>query len=150
LDDIDYQEDSEVAKEINTWRQSERKTMIDTVQDLIRMSHKYAKSQYTPSNQRARWAKLAGQLIWYQDNIMKNFSLEAMYIELQDVKKRVIESNERRERQNRTRNYPLIGLRKVGDRKEEDQKRVEDGESSEAAEADEPEEAKETVSSAAD
>jgi hypothetical protein len=147
LDDIDYQEDSEVEKEINTWRQSERKTMIDTVQDLIRMSHKYAKSQYTPSNQRARWAKLAGQLIWYQDNIMKNFSLEAMYIELQDVKKRVIESNERRERQSRNRNYPLIGLRKVGDRKKEDQEKAEDGESSETVEADEPEAAKETVPS---
>jgi hypothetical protein len=148
LDDIDYHEDSEVAKNINAWRQSERKVMIDTVQDLIRMSHKYAKSQYTPSNQRARWAKLAGQLIWYQDNIMKNFSLEAMYIELQDLKKRVIESNERRERQSRNRNYPLIGLRKVGDRKKEDQEEASD--SSEAAEADASEGAKETVSSAAD
>ncbi len=136
-----------MAKSINAWRQSERKVMIDTVQDLIRMSHKYAKSQYAPSNQRARWAKLAGQLIWYQDNIMKNFSLEAMYIELQDVKKRVIESNERRERQSRNRNYPLIGLRKVGDRKEEDEEKAEAGESSEAAEADEPEEAEATIPS---
>jgi hypothetical protein len=150
LDDIDYHEDSEVAKEINTWRQSERKVMIDTVQDLIRMSHKYAKSQYTPSNQRARWAKLAGQLIWYQDNIMKNFSLEAMYIELQDVKKRVIESNERRERQSRTRGYPLIGFPKPRDRKKEDQEKAEDGESSETVEADASEGAKETVPSAAE
>jgi hypothetical protein len=134
LDDIDYHEDSEVEKSINAWRQSERKVMIDTVQDLIRMSHKYAKSQYTPSNQRARWAKLAGQLIWYQDNIMKNFSLEAMYIELQEVKKRVIESTERRERQSQSRNYPLIGFRKVGDRKTEDEKKAEDGESSETVE----------------
>jgi len=93
--------------------------MIDTVQDLIRMSHKYAKSQSTPSNQRAGWAKLAGQLIWCQDQTMKNFSLDAMYIQLQDLKKRVIESNERRERQSRNRNYPLIGLRKPVDRKGE-------------------------------
>jgi hypothetical protein len=150
LDDIDYHEDSEVAKSINDWRQSERKIMIDTVQDLIRMSHKYAKSQYTPSNQRARWAKLAGQLIWYQDNIMKNFSLEAMYIELQDVKKRVIESNERREGQNKRGNYPLIGLRKVRDSKKGDEEKAEAVESSEPAEADEPEEAKEIVSSTAD
>jgi len=150
LGDIDYQEDSDVAKEINTWRQSERKVMIDTVQDLIRMSHKYAKSQYTPSNQRARWAKLAGQLICYQDNIMKNFSLEAMYIELQDVKKRVIESNERRERQSRRGNYPLIGLRKVGDRKKDDKENAEDGESSETVEADDSDGAKETVSGPAE
>jgi hypothetical protein len=146
LDDIDYQEDSEVAKEINTWRQSERKVMIDTVQDLIRMSHKYAKSQYTPSNQRARWAKLAGQLIWYQDNIMKNFSLEAMYIELQDVKKRVIESTERRERQSRNRNYPLIGLRKVGDPKSEEAEKTGDTETEKAQDT---EDAKETVSESA-
>ena len=148
MDDIDYHEDSEVAKNINAWRQSERKVMIDTVQDLIRMSHKYAKSQYTPSNQRARWAKLAGQLIWYQDQIMKNFSLEAMYIELQDVKKRVIESNERRERLSRNRNYPLIGFRKVGDRKKEDQEEASD--SSEAVGAGASEGAEETVSSTAD
>jgi hypothetical protein len=153
LDDIDYHEDSEVAKSINAWRQSERKVMIDTVQDLIRMSHKYAKSQYTPSNQRARWAKLAGQLIWYQDNIMKNFSLEAMYIELQDLKKRVIESNERRERQGRNRNYPLIGLRKPVDRKgevTEDNEKAHDEESSEAVEADDSGSAKETVSDPAE
>jgi hypothetical protein len=71
-----------------------------------------------------------------------------MYIELQDVKKRVIESNERRERQSRNRNYPLIGFRKVGDRKKEDQEEASD--SSEAPEADASEGAKETVSSAAD
>ena len=148
--DIHYREDSEVAKSINAWRQSERKVMIDTVQDLIRMSHKYAKSQYTPSNQRARWAKLAGQLIWYQDQVMKNFSLEAMYIQLQDLKKRVIESNERRERLSRNRNYPLIGLRKVGDRKKEDQEKAEEGEAAETMETDESESAKETLPSAAE
>ncbi len=54
----------EVEKSINAWRQSERKVVIDTIQDLIRTSHKYAKSQYTPQAQRARWTKFAGQLIW--------------------------------------------------------------------------------------
>jgi hypothetical protein len=150
LDDIDYHEDSEVAKSINAWRQSERKVMIDTVQDLIRMSHKYAKSQYTPSNQRAKWAKLAGQLIWYQDNIMKNFSLEAMYIELQDVKKRVIESTERRERQSRTRNFPLIGFRRPGETKKEAQEKAEEGKSSETVETDDSGGAKESVSGPAE
>jgi hypothetical protein len=148
LDDIDYHEDSGVAKSINAWRQSERKVMIDTVQDLIRMSHKYAKSQYTPSNQRARWAKLAGQLIWYQDQIMKNFSLEAMHIELQDVKKQVIESNEQRERRSTSGNYPLIGLRKVGDRRKEGQERAED--EGKAAGGEPSETVEEKVSEAAD
>ena len=104
--------ESEVKKSINAWRQSERKVMIETVQDLIQTSHKYAKSQYTPNAQRVRWTKLAGQLIWYKDQILKNFSLEAMTIEMRALKKRVIESEERRERESRTGNYPLIGFRK--------------------------------------
>src|SRR6266571_7537022 len=32
-------EESEVKKSINAWRQSERKVMIETVQDLIQTSH---------------------------------------------------------------------------------------------------------------
>jgi hypothetical protein len=51
-------EDHEVEKSIDAWRQSERKVMIETVQDLIQTSHKYSNSQYTPSAQRARWTKL--------------------------------------------------------------------------------------------
>ena len=60
-------EGSEVRKSIDARRQSERKVMIETVQDLIQTSHRYAKSQYTPNAQRVRWTKLAGQLIWYKD-----------------------------------------------------------------------------------
>ena len=66
-------EESEVEKSINIWRQSERKIMIETVQDLIQTSHKYAKSQYTPSAQRVRWTKLAGQLIWYKGSDFEEF-----------------------------------------------------------------------------
>jgi len=113
----EFREESEVKKSINAWRQSERKIMIETVQDLIQTSHKYAKSQYTPSAQRARWTKLAGQLIWYKDQILKNFSLEAMTIELEALTKRVRESEERRERETRTRNYQTIVFRKPEDRK---------------------------------
>src|SRR5436853_7889239 len=102
-------EGSEVGKSIVAWRQSERKIMIDIVQDLIQTSHKYAKSQYTPNAQRARWTKLAGQLIWYKDQILKNYTLEAMSIDMRALKKQVIESEERRERESRSRNYPVIG-----------------------------------------
>ena len=49
LDKIEFEEESEVAKKIHAWRQSERKIMIDTIQDLIQTSHKYAKYQYTLS-----------------------------------------------------------------------------------------------------
>jgi hypothetical protein len=121
--------------------------MIDTIQDLIRTSHKYSKSQYTPQVQRARWTKLAGQLIWYEDQILKSFTLEALTIEMQELKKRVIESEERRDRESRSGNYPLVGFRMAGDRKAVDAEKAQDGETAEAAEANEPEGTKEAVSS---
>ena len=145
----EYDEPTEVEKSINAWRQSERKVMVGTIQDLIRRSHKYAKSQYTPSAQRARWTLLAGKLIWYKDQILKNFSLEAMTIEMQELKKRVIEGNERRERERRTRGYPFIGFRNREDRKKEQDEEAEDGEAK-AADADELEGGKEAVSEVAE
>jgi len=141
----DYSEESEVAKSINVWRQSERKVMIDTIQDLIRTSHKYSKSQYTPQVQRARWTKLAGQLIWYEDQILKSLTLEAMTIEMQELKKRVMEGEERRELQSRTRNYPLIGFSRAGDKKVEEVEKAKEEEASGPVRADEPEGAKEVA-----
>src|SRR5213594_820392 len=135
-------EGSEVRKSIDAWRQSERKVMIETVQDLIQTSHKYAKSQYTPNAQRVRWTKLAGQLIWYKDQILKNFSLEAMTIELQTLKRQMRESEERRERQNQSRNYQTIVFRKPEERKTEE---AQNAETSEASKADDPEDAKENA-----
>src|SRR2546428_3314297 len=146
MDRDEAREVPEVEKSINAWRQSERKVMVDTIQDLIQMSHKYAKSQYTPSNQRSRWARLGGQLIWYKDQILKSFTLEAMTIEMQDLKKRVLESEERRQRESRSRNYPLIGYRKPGEKKAGDAETAENETSSETVQATEPEDAKETVS----
>jgi len=143
LDEIEYHEETEAEKRINEWRQSQRKIMIDIVQDLIQTSHKYAKSQYTPNAQRARWTKLAGQLIWYKDQILKNYTLEAMSIDMRALKKQVIESEERRERESRTKNYPVIGFRKPEDKKAGDAEKADDGESSEPAKADDPEDSKE-------
>ncbi|PYV61190.1 MAG: hypothetical protein DMG97_43915, partial [Acidobacteria bacterium] len=135
-------EETEVKNSINAWRQSERKVMIETVQDLIQTSHKYAKSQYTPNAQRVRWTKLAGQLIWYKDQILKNFSLEAMTIQLEALQKRMEESEEGRQRQGVSRNYQTIVFRKPGERKAEDADKAQDGES---AEAGDPEGAKEVA-----
>ena len=143
LVEFKYHEETEAEKSINAWRQSQRKIMIDIVQDLIQTSHKYAKSHYTPGAQRARWTKLAGQLIWYKDQILKNYTLEAMTIELNALKKQVIESEKRRERESHTRNYPLIGFSKPDDKKAEDAEKAVDGESSEPAKTDDPEDAKE-------
>src|SRR3989475_6980318 len=146
MDEDEVREESEVKKSINAWRQSERKIMIETVQDLIQTSHKYAKSQYTPNAQRVRWTKLAGQLIWYKYQILKNFSLEAMTVELEALQKRMIESEEQRERQSYSRDYQTIVFHKPGDRKAEDAEEAQDAETSEASKADEPEGAKEGVS----
>ena len=112
-------EGSEVRKSIDAWRQSERKIMIETVQDLIQTSHKYAKSQYTPNAQRVRWTKLAGQLIWYKDQILKNFSFEAMTVQLESLKKRMEESEEGRQHQSMSRNYQTIVFRKPNENKTE-------------------------------
>jgi len=119
MDEDEFHEESPVEKSINVWRQSERKIMIDTIQDLIQTSHKYSKSQYTPQAQRARWTKLAGQLIWYKDQILKSFSLEALTIQLQELQKRVVESEEQRKRQSLSRNYPTIVFRKPNESKPE-------------------------------
>jgi hypothetical protein len=146
MDRDEAREVPEVEKSINAWRQSERKVMIDTIQDLIQMSHKYAKSQYTPSNQRSRWAKLGGQLIWYKDQILKSFTLEALTIEMQDLKKQVRESEKQRERESSSRNYQPIGYPRPGEKKAEDAETAEDDASSETVQATEPEGAKETVS----
>src|SRR5213592_4070687 len=127
----EVRDEVEVKKSINAWRQSERKIMIETVQDLIQTSHKYAKSQYTPNAQRVRWTKLAGQLIWYKDQILKNSSLEALTVQLEALKKRMIESEEQRERQSLSRNYQTIVFRKPGERKAEEADKAQDGESAE-------------------
>jgi hypothetical protein len=150
-DDLDWLEKSESEKRIKGWRQSERKVMIETIQELIQTSHKYAKSQYTASAQRAKWIKLAGQLIWYKDQILKNTSLEAMEIEMTKLKERVLEGEEWRKRQRLSGNYPLIGFRRPREKKAEDAETAEDGkhgqdeEAFNAVEAEEPESAKEVA-----
>jgi hypothetical protein len=85
-------------------------------------------------------------LIWYKDQILKSFTLEAMTIEMQELKKQVRESEEQRERESRSRNYPLIGFRGPGEKKAEDAETAEDDVSFETVRAAEPEGAKETLS----
>ena len=60
--------------------------MIEAVRDLIEESRKRAKSNYTPSKERARWTRLAGQLIWYKDQILRSMSYEALEEEVAQLK----------------------------------------------------------------
>ncbi len=109
--------------------------MIETIQELIQTSHKYSKSQYTPRAERSKWIKLAGQLIWYKDQILKNTSLEAMEIEMTRLKERVLEGEEWRKRQSVTLRYPKIVFRKPSVKQPGDVEKADDGESSKTAEA---------------
>ena len=73
---------------------------------------------------------------------MKNFSLEAMTIQLEALKKRMEESEEERQRQSVSRNYPTIVFRKPEEKKAEE---AQNAETSEASKADDPEDAKENA-----
>jgi len=143
---MDEDEGSEVRKSIDAWRQSERKIMIETVPGSDPDFSQVCKVSVYPNAQRVRWTKLAGQLIWYKDQILKNFSLEAMTIQLEALKKRMEESEEERQRQSVSRNYPTIVFRKPEEKKAEDVEEARNGETSEASNADDPEGAKEDVS----
>ncbi len=69
--------------------------MIEAIRDLIEESRKRAKSQYTPSGDRTKWTRLAGQLIWYKDQILRSLTMEALEIEVLNLKKKVYgEGNE--------------------------------------------------------
>jgi len=130
LGDTDFGDlqDSELKRSVREWRQSERKKMIDTIQDLIQSSHKAAKSQYTQSAQRAKWTRLAGKLIWYKDQILRSMTLEAMEIELQKLEKEVMESNELKQRESIRRNFPTLVFHKP-----EKDKPAEEGKETKAA-----------------
>ena len=63
--------------------------MIEVIGDLIEESRRRAKSKYTPSRERARWIRLAGQLIWYKDQILRSMTNEALEEEIKQLEERV-------------------------------------------------------------
>jgi hypothetical protein len=82
---------------------------------------------------------------------LKSFTLEALTIEMQDLKKQVTELEKRRARESLTMSYPQVGFRKQGDKKTDDAGKAEDEEAgqdedaSEAVEAVKPEGAREVA-----
>jgi len=77
-------------REVRLWRSEQRRKMIESIQRLIDQAEKSATSQYTRSNQRARWTRLAGQLIWYKDQILRSMSQEAMEVEQKKLAERTL------------------------------------------------------------
>ena len=76
---------------ISRWRETERVHMISAIHEMIEEARKKAKSRRAPANERIRWTRLAGQLIWYKDSILRSMTQEAMERELIVLKKQVLE-----------------------------------------------------------
>src|SRR3989442_10758225 len=77
---------------ISRWRETERAHMISAIHEMIEEARKKAKSRRAPTNERIRWTRLAGQLIWYKDSILRSMTQEAMERELIVLKKQVLKN----------------------------------------------------------
>lgn len=90
--------ESEAMKSMREWRTAERKTMVESIEKLIDQANRMALSRYTRSAQRAKWTRLAGQLIWYKDQILRGMTWEALDVEVKDLVRRVLADEEERKR----------------------------------------------------
>jgi hypothetical protein len=75
---------------ISRWRESERAHMIESIREMIDEARKRAKSKRASANERIRWTRLAGQLIWYKDSILRSMTMEAMEREVSELKHSVL------------------------------------------------------------
>jgi len=64
--------------------------MITAIDEIIEEARKKAKYRRAPANERIRWTRLAGQLIWYKDSILRSMTQEAMERELIVLKQQVL------------------------------------------------------------
>ena len=85
-------------KSMREWRTAERKTMVESIEKLIDQANRMALSRYTRSAQRAKWTRLAGQLIWYKDQILRGMTWEALVVEVKDLVRSVLADEEERKR----------------------------------------------------
>jgi len=69
---------------------TERTHMITAIDEIIEEARKKAKYRRAPANERIRWTRLAGQLIWYKDSILRSITQEAMERELIVLKQQVL------------------------------------------------------------
>ncbi len=81
--------DQDPYEGLRNFRSTERAQMIEAIRDLIEEARKRVKSNYTPNRERAKWMRLAGQLIWYKDQILRSMSYEALEKEVDQLKKMV-------------------------------------------------------------
>ena len=91
MSDPPYDVEKDPYALMSKWRQSERHNMIAALRDLIDEASRMAKSKRAPASERIRWTRLASQLIWYKDAILRSMSLESMENEMFVIKKEVFE-----------------------------------------------------------
>jgi thiamine kinase-like enzyme len=90
MSDPPYDVEKDPYPLMSQWRQSERHHMIQAMRDMIDEATRMAKSKRAPASERIRWTRLAGQLIWYKDSILRSMSLESMENEMALLKKQVL------------------------------------------------------------
>jgi hypothetical protein len=73
--------------------------MVEDIEILIDQAKRLAVSQYTRSAQRAKWTRLAGQLIWYKDQILRAMTWEALEQDVHRLAREQEEDHRRLERQ---------------------------------------------------
>ena len=92
-DDEPPPEDTPPMKEIRDWRSRERKKTVEAIDVLIEQAVKHAGSKWTQSRARLTWTRVAGQLLWYKDQIMRGMTWEALDRDYDDLWRKVVESN---------------------------------------------------------
>ena len=87
MSDPPYDVEKDPYPLMSDWRQSERYHLIKAMREMIDEATRMAKSKRAPASERIRWTRLAGQLIWYKDAILRSMSLESMDREVVVLKK---------------------------------------------------------------
>jgi hypothetical protein len=90
LTDPASEDQKEEYLRISRWRETERAHMIAAMHEMIDEARKRAKSKRAPATERIRWTRLAGQLIWYKDSLLRSMTQEAMERELIVLKQQVL------------------------------------------------------------
>ena len=91
MPDAPYDVEKDPYPLMSNWRQSERHSMISALREMIDEATRMAKSKRARASERIRWTRLAGQLIWYEDAILRSMSLESMENEMFVIKREVFE-----------------------------------------------------------
>ncbi len=79
----------EYEKKLRVLRSRERMENLDKMKELIDEALKKSKSKNRPVNEKMKWMGLAGRLIVFKDQILKNQETELGMLDLMDLHERV-------------------------------------------------------------